>query len=149
MCPSHTHAHPHTCQCVPALPSSSYPLYCVHFYVVMCSLFIFIYFCNQVDGKCTHIPYRDSKLTRLLQDSLGGNAKTVMVANVVSFACISILQDADIVHIGMQEMCTGVMYYVPLFLACHTLVCGICPCCARWCYRVECIWDVVQCLPFI
>ncbi|XP_053309333.1 kinesin-like protein KIF3B [Spea bombifrons] len=35
-----------------------------------------------VDGRSTHIPYRDSKLTRLLQDSLGGNAKTVMVANV-------------------------------------------------------------------
>ncbi|XP_038053158.1 kinesin-II 95 kDa subunit-like [Patiria miniata] len=35
-----------------------------------------------VDGKSTHIPYRDSKLTRLLQDSLGGNAKTVMVANL-------------------------------------------------------------------
>ncbi|KAJ8049479.1 Kinesin-II 95 kDa subunit [Holothuria leucospilota] len=35
-----------------------------------------------VDGKSHHIPYRDSKLTRLLQDSLGGNAKTVMVANV-------------------------------------------------------------------
>merc|ERR1739838_924284 len=35
-----------------------------------------------VDGKTSHIPYRDSKLTRLLQDSLGGNAKTIMVATV-------------------------------------------------------------------
>lgn len=28
------------------------------------------------------VPYRDSKLTRLLKDSLGGNCKTVMIANV-------------------------------------------------------------------
>ncbi|XP_065410387.1 kinesin-like protein KIF21A isoform X13 [Chrysemys picta bellii] len=32
--------------------------------------------------KSTHVPYRDSKLTRLLQDSLGGNSQTVMIACV-------------------------------------------------------------------
>ena len=33
-----------------------------------------------VDGRSKHVPYRDSKLTRLLQDSLGGNTRTLMVA---------------------------------------------------------------------
>ncbi|CAH8358439.1 unnamed protein product [Eruca vesicaria subsp. sativa] len=33
------------------------------------------------NGKPRHIPYRDSRLTFLLQDSLGGNSKTMIIAN--------------------------------------------------------------------
>ncbi|XP_048377531.1 kinesin-like protein KIF18B isoform X3 [Stegostoma tigrinum] len=33
-------------------------------------------------AKRAHIPYRDSKLTRLLKDSLGGNCRTVMIATI-------------------------------------------------------------------
>ncbi|KAF3781795.1 Phragmoplast orienting kinesin 2 [Nymphaea thermarum] len=41
-------------------------------------------------GKQRHIPYRDSRLTFLLQDSLGGNSKTMIIANVTpSLGCSS------------------------------------------------------------
>ncbi|KAL5149304.1 Kinesin-like protein KIN-7B [Glycine soja] len=33
-------------------------------------------------GKCGHIPYRDSKLTRILQSSLGGNARTAIICTI-------------------------------------------------------------------
>jgi hypothetical protein len=33
-------------------------------------------------GQRQHIPYRDSKLTRILEDSLGGNCKTTMMAMI-------------------------------------------------------------------
>lgn len=37
---------------------------------------------KQKGGKKFHVPYRDSKLTRLLKESLCGNCRTVMIANV-------------------------------------------------------------------
>ncbi|CAM9801550.1 unnamed protein product, partial [Choristocarpus tenellus] len=48
----------------------------------------------------THIPYRDSKLTRLLQNSLGGNSFTVVLATVHPISrfaeeCLSTLQFAN------------------------------------------------------
>lgn len=37
---------------------------------------------NLLVKNASHIPYRDSKLTKLLADSLGGNSKTIMIANI-------------------------------------------------------------------
>ena len=37
---------------------------------------------NALSENKQHVPYRDSKLTRMLQDSLGGNSRTLMVACV-------------------------------------------------------------------
>ncbi len=34
------------------------------------------------ENKRDHIPYRTSKLTNLLKDSIGGNSKTIMIANI-------------------------------------------------------------------
>jgi len=34
------------------------------------------------DKKATHIPYRESKLTRILTESLGGNSKTCLIVTL-------------------------------------------------------------------
>merc|ERR550537_1462655 len=37
---------------------------------------------TSLSSAAAFVPYRDSKMTRLLKDSLGGNCRTVMIANV-------------------------------------------------------------------
>lgn len=49
------------------------------------------------DGKSTHIPYRDSKLTRILQESLGGNSRTTLIVKYVDFR----LWDFDLTQIQL------------------------------------------------
>ncbi|MFS8159854.1 MAG: hypothetical protein ACMG6E_06520 [Candidatus Roizmanbacteria bacterium] len=47
------------------------------------SLFILSNVINKLaEGKSTHIPYRDSKLTRILQMALGGNSLTAIICTV-------------------------------------------------------------------
>ena len=36
----------------------------------------------QAESKCHYIPYRQSKLTHFLSDSLCGNCNTVLIANI-------------------------------------------------------------------
>lgn len=38
--------------------------------------------CEMSEGKTKYVPFRDSKLTYFLKDSLGGNAKTTIIANI-------------------------------------------------------------------
>ncbi|KAG9408014.1 hypothetical protein AC1031_021252 [Aphanomyces cochlioides] len=52
-----------------------------------------------------HIPYRDSSLTRLLQDSLGGNTRTVLIATITARASdetVRTIQFADRTRAVMQ-----------------------------------------------
>jgi hypothetical protein len=53
------------------------------------------------DEKSSHIPYRDSKLTRLLQDSLGGNSKTVLII-AVSPSSYNAMETVSTLRFGMR-----------------------------------------------
>ncbi|KDO25817.1 hypothetical protein SPRG_08760 [Saprolegnia parasitica CBS 223.65] len=53
-----------------------------------------------VEGK-KHIPFRDSKLTRLLQDSLGGHAKTCLIVTI-SASSYNVAETISTVRFGMR-----------------------------------------------
>lgn len=41
--------------------------------------------------KQSFVPYRDSALTWLLKDSLGGNSKTIMIASMSEVTCLTVV----------------------------------------------------------
>lgn len=56
------------------------------------------------DRRRTHVPFRNSKLTHILHDSLGGNCMTVMIANIWS--------DLDQLQVGTQSCIGALAQYV-------------------------------------
>jgi hypothetical protein len=66
-----------------------------------------------LQSKRKHVPYRNSRLTRLLQDSLGGNTRTTFIVTLSPSAdatdeTVSTLQFADrakqvVVHTSVNE----------------------------------------------
>lgn len=61
----------------PSLLSLSFSFLFLALCLVFHSSFLSLLLFSLYSHRATHIPYRDSKLTRLLEDSLGGNTKTV------------------------------------------------------------------------
>ena len=57
-------------------------------------------------GRNEHIPYRDSKLTRLLQNALGGNSCTLMIA-CVSPDEASLGESVNTLKVGIVEKSFG------------------------------------------
>ncbi|KAH7296741.1 hypothetical protein KP509_26G036900 [Ceratopteris richardii] len=60
----------------------------------------------RADPSITHVPFRDSKLTRLLQESLGGNTKTSLIINIAP-CCDHIQETLSSLKFGIRAMKVG------------------------------------------
>lgn len=61
------------------------------------------------DGRSKHVPYRDSKVTRLLQQALGGNCKTLMVLLFLLYFWLCVINQGIYVSRNMDK----VVFYIP------------------------------------
>lgn len=69
---------------------------------------------NALSENQKHVPYRDSKLTRLLCDSLGGNSRTVLIA------CISPAEIDMAESINTLQVCLKALIVTSVSLVCYT-----------------------------
>ena len=53
----------------------------MHYYYIYTTVYLQVIIAV-ADRKREHVPFRQSKLTHVLKDSIGGNCNTVMVANI-------------------------------------------------------------------
>nr|AMS24208.1 armadillo repeat-containing kinesin-like protein [Marsilea vestita] len=60
----------------------------------------------RADPSNTHVPFRDSKLTRLLQESLGGNSKTSLIINIAPCS-LYVHETLSSLKFGMRAMKVG------------------------------------------
>lgn len=58
--------------------NASFELHYINLFLVDSSCYLLLKIAL-ITFQVVHVPYRDSKVTRLLKDSLGGNARTLMV----------------------------------------------------------------------
>lgn len=68
---------------------------------------------NALSENQKHVPYRDSKLTRLLCDSLGGNSRTVLIA-CISPAEIDMSESINTLQV------IGFLFRLPILSVCHS-----------------------------
>ena len=64
-----------------------------------------------------HIPYRDSKLTRILEDSLGGNCKTTMMA-MISPALEAMAESLSTLKVTKNERVNCFVVLVQVWVYC-------------------------------
>jgi kinesin family protein 18/19 len=73
----------------------------------------------------SHIPFRDSKLTRILKDSLGGNTKIIMIACISTY---SFMLEETVTTLNYAERAQGIRKEITKNIVTSEYECPRCHC---------------------